>query len=79
MPPLIEAGPLQADLLQKGGEENALSLLLTSENLLGRYRITNFLPTYFICVVTEQSLGTYLVVAAQGSALWHHSSWLQVH
>lgn len=66
MLPFIKAGPLRADLLQKG--ENVLSLPLASETVFGRYRLANFLPTYFICVVTEQSLGKHSVVGGDGSA-----------
>lgn len=66
MLPFMEAGPLRADLLQKG--ENVLSLPLASETVFGRYRLANFLPTYFIYTVTEQSLGKHLVVGGYGSA-----------
>ena len=60
-------GPLK-QICSRRERENASSLLLASENRFGRYRIANFLPTYFICVVTEQSLGKYSVIPEYGSA-----------
>lgn len=69
MPLFTEAGPLQADLLQKRRQktENASCLLLTSEKGFARYHVANFLPTYFICTETEQPLGKYSVISVYGS------------